>query len=479
MNHRAVGRHHLYTGQSVHLANLLDGKGQAIGVVIGIAVDRTGLIEGDWTIPGIDADLPDFFDRFEAYILDVAGRYTFVLTIGTEERVYGDPVGMNGLVYHRGAARVASSLHLCLDREVREHPLYDHARMEKTGGKYSLLHTRDAEVRRVNPNFYLDLDNFHETRFWPRDEVFHHDPADYSRVVDEIMSTTRHVVGAIADRFTCAMPVSGGRDSRLLVAMSGDQATKIEQIYTHITNYSTRKDAGVAALVTQELGLPHEVHSWRDFAKKQTPDELAEMLKEFRVSAGTKAALPNELQSGVFNALTDGAVMLRGHQTDLLRAVFVVTTDKKRWKNFFWQVRKLGILPGKDFDAVQFAHFLPDYEAWLKTLPRNALNKQIDFMFLELYYSSTLGVTFPALSRNFYMSPFNSRRLITLALGFDDDYRVNEGPVRDILERVNPKLNTIPYAYEFSDMKALESDGSKADEATREMQGSAAVNVGQ
>ena len=63
MNHRAVGRHHLYTGQSVHLANLLDGKGQAIGVVIGIAVDRTGLIEGDWTIPGIDADLPDFFDR--------------------------------------------------------------------------------------------------------------------------------------------------------------------------------------------------------------------------------------------------------------------------------------------------------------------------------------------------------------------------------------------------------------------------------
>lgn len=455
MTHRAIGRHHLYTGQSVHISNLLDRKGQPVGVVIGIAVDRTGLIEGNWTIPDIDADLPDFFDRFEDYIVDVAGRYTFVLSVEDEERIYCDPVGMNGLVYHRDGARVASSLLLCLDREVDEHPLYDHASMERKGGRYSLLHTRDAEVRRVNPNFYLDLANFHETRFWPRDEVFHHDPSDQSQVVDQIIATTRHIIGAIADRFTCAMPVSGGRDSRLLVAMAGDQAAKIEQIYTHITNFSTRKDAAVAALVTQELGLPHEIHSRRTFAKQQTPEGLAGMLREFRVSAGTKAILPNELQTGVFNALAEGAVVLRGHQTDLLRAVFLATTDKKRWKKFFWQVRKLGIITAKDFDAAQFARFLPDYEAWLKTLPRNALTKQIDFMFLELYYSSTLGVSFPALSRNFYMSPFNSRRLITLALGFDDDYRVSEGPVKDVLDRINPNLNAIPYSYLFADLKTL------------------------
>jgi hypothetical protein len=77
------------------------------------------------------------------------------------------------------------------------------------------------------------------------------------------------------------------------------------------------------------------------------------------------------------------------------------------------------------------------------------LNKSIDFMFLEIYYTCGLGSIFPALSRNFYLSPYNSRRLITLSLSFDDQYRIDAKPVDDIVHRINPAVNAIPYDDDF------------------------------
>ncbi|MGH1329981.1 MAG: hypothetical protein ACRBBK_03805 [Paracoccaceae bacterium] len=444
-----LGKCHVYTGPSAHVSTLCDADGNVFGIVIGIAVDPRGLIEGRWSLPGIKLTDADFFDRFERYLLDVAGRYTMLIVAGEEERVYADPVGMNGVVYSTQTWRVAASPLLCLDAPGTLDPLFDHEVVESSGGKYSLFHTRFAEVRRMNPNFYLDMDNLHETRFWPRDETFATpDLEGQVAAYDEIIATTKHNIGAISEAFECALPITGGRDSRLMIAMAGDHAEKIDQIYSHKTNYATGRDAEVGKLICDELGLESEVHSFRDFKGTVRQNRLR-WVREYQAAAGAPLNLPDEYRTGAIEGLKEGHVVLRGHQTDILRAVFMPYADKSHWKLFKWQIRKLLIVPGALFNADVYQRFLPDYQAWMRTLPRGALNKSIDFMFLEIYYTCGLGSVFPALNRNFYLSPYNSRRLIALSLSFDDQYRIEAKPVDDIVHRINPAVNAIPYDDDF------------------------------
>ncbi|PKP79456.1 MAG: hypothetical protein CVT80_15900, partial [Alphaproteobacteria bacterium HGW-Alphaproteobacteria-2] len=320
---------------------------------------------------------------------------------------------MIGAVYNRGLGRVGASTMLCFDDGFEDHPLYDHAVNETRGGKYSLFHTRDVRVRRLNPSFYLDLDNFQEYRFWPRGESFDESPRRRADIYDEIIATVRFNIGAIAARHRCALPLSGGRDSRLLAGFAGPHLARMNQIFTHVTNYSTRGDAEIARRVAARLGVPHEVHDKR--VAVVSARRVARNERYFRVAAGAPVRASDELRKDLQHAIAPGSVVLRGHQTDLLRAVFLNHTDRARWKDFRWQIAKLLIVPWKELTAAHVERFMPDFLSWHRTLPRAALAKAVDFMFLEVYYSASLGFTFPGMHRHFYMSPFNSRRLIELS----------------------------------------------------------------
>lgn len=442
-------------GRDLPVARLFDRDGAAIGLLLGIAVGRDGLIEGSHRFGGISAAAPGAADAFEAELCHIAGRYAVLLGIGHERRLYCDPVGTIGAVYNRGLGRVAASAMLCIDDGFEDHPLYDHAVNETGGGKYSLFHTRDARVRRLNPSFYLDLDNFQEYRFWPRGETFEDDPARRAGIYDEIIATARFNIGAIAARHRCALPLSGGRDSRLLAGFAGPHLARMNQIFTHVTNYSTRGDAEIARRIASCLGIPHEVHDKRGAAFSAR--RAARNERCFQIAAGAPVRAPDELRKDLQHAIEPGSVVLRGHQTDFLRAVFVPHTDRARWKDFRWQIAKLLIVPGKDVTEAHVDRFLPEYMAWHRTLPRAALAKAIDFMFLEVYYSASLGFTFPGLHRQFYMSPFNSRRLIELSLSIDDVYRRAGHAVDDILHRMSPELQALPFDDEFGpDLAAID-----------------------
>ncbi len=450
MARRRFGRFHLYIGQALPVTELLDCEGAPIGLLLGVAVAPEGALGASHMVPRLSARSDDCLDEFESWLIDLAGRYTIVLDMADEQRVYCDPVGMNGVVYNPQTRRVASSPLLCIDREVMPNPLYDFDALREHGGRFTLFTTIDAEVTRMNPNFYLDLANFHETRHWPREEVFEHSPKDYGRAVDQIIKITRHNIGALATAHDCVMPLSAGRDSRLLLAMAGPHRDKISQFFTHVTNAGTRRDAEVARDISQKLGVPHEVHMRRPMRRPRDIQRAERNQRAFQIAAGVVTSAPNEMSLGVQAMIRPGAVVLRGHQTDLLRAVYVSWTNKAKWKDFHWQMRKLFPVPIEHFTTEVANRFRPLFTNWLQTLPRNALEKQPDFMFLEVFYSASLGSGFPANWHCFYLSPFNSRRLMTLALGFDDAYRLSGRTVDDVLFRIDPDLAAIPFGLEWS-----------------------------
>lgn len=436
---------HISYGQALPFHLIYDNTGNWVGVLLGIAVAKGGLVQKMLELD-IAASEPDFFEKFELLLKDFAGRYAVFLSFGNNTRYYCDPVGMIGAVYEKEHQRIGSSPLLTIDRPVMPHLLYDHEKMEKLKGKYSIFHTRDAHIRRLNPNCYLDMETFAENRFWPKDEIFAASTGEYLDIMDEIASTTKFNMEQIAGAYPTALPLTGGQDSRLLATMAGDAIGKVDQIYTHVNKWVNTVDADIGAKIASELGQNHQVHAKGDqqFSKR----DVVHFNRMYSLAIGYPATIPPEFANGNVKHIKPDAVILRGHQTDLLRAVFV-RKRKEKWTDFNWQLERLLILPRDQFDRDLADRFRPDYRNWYDSLPSNAKEKSVDFMFLEIYYSSTVGATFPGLWRNFYMSPYNSRRLIELSLKFDEEFRKNSLPVFCINQLQNPKVAEIYYDFDY------------------------------
>lgn len=444
-------------GRKLHRAVLLDGQGRLFGHILGIAVAPNGLINGEVSVDTLNLDDPAVFDRLAEYLNDVAGRYVLICAAGQEKRLYTDPVAMIGCCVNAKDRLAGSSLGLVLERDVIPHPKYDHEAVRSRGAKYAFFHTYDAHVTRLNGSFYLDLANFADYRFWPREEHFERPQSEYGAIYDEIIAASRHNMKEIIAHFPTSLPISGGSDSRLLVAFAGESLKDVTQCYTHITNYSTRYDNAVATLIAQQQNVAHETHSWR--APAPPPRSRVAYRKDYRsfmTAAGAPVGLPDELRRNVHQFLGKDHVVLRGHLTDLLRAVFVFTTKRQRWKDLDWQMQRLFPVPMAEFTPDVFERFRPDFVAWHRTLPAAAREHPVDFMFIEMYYNATVGFTFNGFHEQFYMSPFNSRRLIELSLAINVDYRRTIGPVDDIIYRIDRGLCEIPYYKEAgADLAAL------------------------
>ncbi|OSQ52601.1 hypothetical protein [Marivita geojedonensis] len=454
----------LYAGPELPMVGLQDQGGRTIGAVIGIAVGPDVLLTGPVVTLPLDTESTDFWDAFETYIIDVAGRFAFMMEHAGETRFYTDPVGMIGAVHSKKDGHVAASPLMAIKRPLEPNPKFDFDVIANKGGKLALFHTADAHVRRLKPNHYLNLDTFEEHRFWPRDEVFAADGDKVLNIYDEISQRARFNIGQIANAFPCAMPVSGGQDSRLLMAFAGEHTSSIQQFYTHINNYATRRDDAIGRALCNAIDIPHDTHDKRQFRLLRW--ELKHSHEKYKLTLGAPSSLPKEYINGVVKGVPDGHVILRGHQTDLLRAVFVFQ-PKERWQDPDWQLERLIIVPRHEFNEEIAAKFRDEFMAWQRTLPENAMSKAADFMFLEVYYNSTVGATFAALWRHFYVSPFNSRRLIALSLSFDEAQRRKSEPVFDIIERERPELSLVPYDFELPASLSSIEDTRLCNEITR------------
>ncbi len=456
---------HLAAGADLPVCDLTDADGHALGYLVGIAVGPVGLIAGTANRIPASRDDPRFWDLFEAWLTELAGRYALLLTVQGQTRFYVDPVGMIGAVYNSQAQIVAASTLMAITDAVQPNPKFDFDIIRDHGGKLSLFHTADLRVRRLNPNFYLDLGDFSIRRHWPRDERFAVEPHETLATYDEIAKRAAFNIGEITRAYPVALPVTGGQDSRLILAFARGNIGQVSRIYTHINNPAGRRDAAIGAALCERAGLQHEVHDWR---RSQIDGSMA---AEFQIcwnlAHGVDSIMPKEYENGVVLNLPEKEVVLRGHQTDILRAVYVFR-PKPFWGNPVWQLRRLLIVPKDMFSEDITARFSDDFFAWQGTLPANAMEKAADFMFIEVFYNATIGATFAASWRNFYISPFNSRKLIALALSFPEDVRRASEPVFDLIQRLSPDLAPVRYDFDVPlRQRALgtpaECDGFTAD----------------
>lgn len=447
---RDVGAHYIHIGRDLRCGDLVDGQGQNVGVVLGIAVDHDGALPSE-VLPSLikDATAPGARDLFEDYLSRLAGRYAIVIKLEGQTFFYCDPVGMIGAVYAPETRRIGASLGLCIDRPIVDHPLYDHDEIAQGHGTYGLSHTRDMYVHRMNASHRFDLDGFCHARFWPRaDDTFDATPDQYGDLYDEMIAAERKIIGRMTQIGETSMPLTGGNDSRILLALTApEDRKKVTQFFSHINTYANRRDSVIGTALCQAAGLSNEVHDRKKISVKRYVGRLA--ARSYEIACGMAGPAPKEITNGLFQSVREGAIVMRGHQCNILRGQYLTTADPRKWSEPAWHIRMMRLVGNNKFNPEVATQFTPDFMRYYKDLPGNAKIRSADFIFFETLVPAALGMLFPGQSHAFYLSPFNSRRLVQLCMMPDTAYRLSNATTNDLILRAAPEIFTVPYSYEI------------------------------
>lgn len=429
---------------------------------LGVAVDRDGYV--------VTADrLKDILKQYKTlndiamYLVMCAGRYIFALSDGREQRLYLDPAGMYSAAYNPSEQVIASTATLAVSSPLQEnisYPLWESAAYPR-GARFAFEQTLDKRAKQLSPNFYLDMVNWTTHRHWPHeDQDFLCQSLEHVERCIEI-THTRHaqIIGALAAQYKVAMPVTGGQDSRLLLAFSKEHLSKIDLFYSHVTNYNTKRDAEIGAELCAHLEVPHKVFQVLGNIGNCMPKlPLVDLRRRYLIRQGNliddqdlqlTPLLKRELCA--FNAVPKGHLVLRGHITDISKAVL--------WRqiglSWFQKHRKMPVEARRGVQLMQLRpssdwvlpedYFFPSFDAWANEIPQNVKGRSVDLMGLEQYRSYGLGFSFHGYENNFYMAPGNDRQIIAALASPPPNMRAQLHVNDLLLKRAVPAFVKIKY----------------------------------
>ncbi len=451
----------LHIGPELFHTPLFDRNEEVFGYMLGVAADHEGNDPLEKFYEIIDRNDASSIEKFERYLTRLAGRYILIVSIAGELRAYFDPVAMIGAVYCDQTKRLASSPLLTIDRMIEPNVFYSHSKVAKGEGSFGMRDTADAHVKRINPNHVFDLKNFTHKRFWPfEDDVFEADESQYGAIYDEIIEAERNIIKSLAGRYISTMPLSGGNDSRLLFALAGDEGrAEIQEFYTHINNYGNRRDAVVAARICDIKNAPyklHDRHLWQSDKYARTKAQ-----RIWRIGSGVNSPPPLEVQNGVYQMVHKGSIVMRGHQTNIMRGQYYNFRMPHLSSDPEWVLKMMRLATHVEDVKYVPSYFYKQLESYREDLPACTKAVEADFIFLEALVPAALGVLFHGMNNGFYMSPFNSRRLVQLSMSFSVSHKLSNSATHDIILRAEPELadlplgNSLPASFEETDEMVL------------------------
>lgn len=429
---------HLHHCRALPVSRLYDHRGEAVGLLLGLAVDGAGKLVSDGYA------LPEH-QSFEQFVTDAAGRYVAL----SPTAVYADPTGSMGVVYDASTRTVASTPLMCINRPLIDTPRFDPQEIQAGRGAYALGFTRDVHVRGVMPNHRLDLTSFQLARFWPAvDAQFPTDTPD--RTIAAMAKRLSATIGAIAQSHPTLLPLTGGRDSRNLAAAAKPHLDHIDHSFTYVMNWQGQLDAEISTDVAAALGLEHTIYaSYTNTARdRDTLSRPARMRQKmaFRLAGGFVGDANNDVLDGLSRKLPHG-VVLRGNVMEILKA--------NHWKRGLthdaatpdghdadYATDRLAILPAGGAQTVNT--FKPDYLAWKGSLPEAAQKLSYDFAFIENLLPGWQP-KFYGYTRNFLVNPFCDRALIRACMCLPVAERQANIYNDALLAHLAPELSHIPF----------------------------------
>lgn len=424
---------------------------ELFAVVLGIAIDPDDECLRERTILTNSQNA----DR-ETWIEALAGRYVVLAKFGDEIRLYGDPSGNLSVVYDRQEQLIANSVTLAIpDGDGLPNASTLKAIAEK---KHLLLFgkTTDPRVIRQTPNHYLRLSDFQEIRHWPKEgQEFGSLDENRSEIFREVPDRIARNIGALAKRFRCALPITGGMDSRIILASASHIFGDIGHYYCYGLNWSTEVDAKLASQIATHLALPFQVFPRRSPRVRGfwTEEDVNTEYAKMQLRTGWCYKMRGDW--GRFVAMSPRVdVVLRGTAAEMTRANKWHQRDFGKSCSAEVGLAKLnGQTPDgqrSDQDEHDYKDLLGQYSAWMDKLPNAAHARLYDIAHMELWLPMGPVLEFSAFAKDFIVNPFNDRRLMQLTSGLAPRARKRSILVKKIIKRNCPELIDLPFHRVFA-----------------------------
>jgi hypothetical protein len=422
-------------------------NGLVVGIVLGYAISPDGMmLEGRYKLP-ISTRSAASLAQAEKYIAQLAGRYVVLLSIGQNARVYSDPTCSLGPVYNSALKCLGASTALVLDRPVIDNPDVSAQSVTEGKARYLFGNTVDRDVKRAMSNHYINLSDFTLHRHWPTEDTpFELGDRPWQDVSREITEKLGSNMNALSKRYATALPISGGTDSRILLAAARDCLDQIREFFVYQTNWATVVDAEIALEIAQQMSLPLRVitrdsHSFKAIFSDQD-HETHMQLRHLR--GGFE---PDTSEVGSIRAMQlipKDRLILRGNIAEMSRAL--------RWKRFVFDdphntafaLKKLFVPndPDSTFYKASAAAFL----RWKENLPAPAVARIYDMLHTELWMPHTNSAVYLREADHVMINPYNDRHIIHLTSMIHPHTRKVGRVVKDMVARNAQELSQIEFS---------------------------------
>jgi hypothetical protein len=444
---RPFGRRTLHHCPKLDVVGLRDNDGVEIGYCLGVAVDAGGQRVLGGKVVDTSIGSHDFWQDIETFAIGLGGRWLLLINDGQDVRIFGDASGHYNCVYDPKTGIVGATLLMSLDREIEESDEVDYRQTLTNGLRLPFGRTRDKHARRLAVNHYLRLDDMTETRFWPRaDDMAPVDEDGFQRVITTIRDRLGAIFNAIVTTSPTAVGMSGGNDSRNVVAAGKDGLPHVSRFFTHVHNRNSRADYQSAVEVMKVLGHQVERHQAAD--TPYTDKEIKRRNAVFERSTGFCVGLHQMSNVRLENEPIPGEVIVIGNVMEALRAAHWNSGERSGRHTLKFGLKRCLFVSGEGFSGDFIRKWLPELKTWYAGLPKNAQHMYIDLVFVE-HNLPNLGTLFHADPNNFTVCPFNDRKIIALCAQLPLNYRFSNQANSDLLKSSAPELLDVPFARDF------------------------------
>jgi hypothetical protein len=409
-----------------------DVEGRPIGFLLGWPIRVGRLVQEPLQLPIRVA--ADSTADLEPEIYALGGRFAFVFLTPWCNRLYLDAGGTLAAVYSARYAAAGSTVSALVDRPERCGVWPDN----RPNQFFAFGTTADPGINRLLPSHYLDLGTWRPVRHYAPFVEFG-DEKDVAGSVLRIVSLIRQHIGAVVNAAPHVyMPLTAGRDSRMLLACSRDWASQI----TYVTfdyrpcrkQYAELVDLDAGKKLAARFCLRHVVVPVHDVPNEVRIDYLR------RIGSAAGSGKARDFYQACRDHLDLSGAWLTGFGGEVGRAFYWRNTD-----------RPTGKLSGEELlDRMNLSERYPPLvaaaQAWLEALPALPLPTVLDLVYIEqrlgcwaaphLYGAAPFRVN---------LTPFCSREIFHRMLQLPTAYRRQQRLAADVITASWPELLGMPF----------------------------------
>jgi hypothetical protein len=416
-----LGRH-----PSLPVIRLTGPDRVALGWMLGYPISEAGMLLADGESLGVPAAALESTEALEAFVYSFGGRFAAVL-LHDQPRLYLDPCGSLSAVYCAHQRLVASTPSL-IPHDGRTGDRVELARgigIPYSNGMYPLGLTPRYGVERILPNHFLDLSTWETIRHWPKQPLT--GLVSVEEAVIEIADIVKRQIAAVVATAPTYLPLTAGRDSRMLLACAKGVADQLELFTVELGDAPAVVDCKTSRRIAERFGLNHRTLPM----ERATEADLQEWMLRIGFSTGEFKGWQS---ATTYKRLPGGHALLAGNVGELARGYYWREGDTE--STVITPERFLDICKCPPHDVA-----LARVRAWLDEVPAKDALQLLDMQYLEQRVGCWAGVwPYAECDLGFTMFPLCHRRVIERMLTLPASYRRSGQLSRDIIALEWPEL---------------------------------------